>query len=246
MVYWIRPRPSGAQLRPQRAKLGGEDEGVSGRNGPVSTGLTRETLHEVLVPRTGFLREYLDRRIPPSLRSMLAVDDLLQEVWIAAYRNVASFRPHGADALERWLVTIAHSRLVDAVRWARRVKRGGDIRYLRLAGNVRTTFTDALSRVPAACRTPSADAQRIETAHAMLIALERLEERQRRAVELYFLRGRSRQQVAEELQTSEKAVSDLVHRSLMLLRGVLGPAVKYFSDARTADPVDREPAHASD
>jgi RNA polymerase sigma factor (sigma-70 family) len=103
-----------------------------------------------------------------------------------------------------------------------------------------------MARIPGTERTPSRDAHRLETAHAMLIALERLDERQRRAVELYFLRGRSRQQVAEELKTSEKAVSDLVHRGLRLMRGVLGPAVKYFSDARTVDPTEREPAHASD
>lgn len=212
---------------------------------PGPEALTRETLHTVLVPRTNSLREQLDRRIPPSLRGMLAVDDILQEVWIAAYRGVGSFRPHGPDAIDRWLNTIAHSRLVDAVRRARRTKRGGDARYTRAAA-AWSTFTEVLARVPGAERTPSRDAQQTETAHAMLIALEQLDARQRQAVELYFLRGRSRQQVAEELQTSEKAVSALVHRALRLMRGVLGPAVKYFSDARTADPVEREPAHASD
>lgn len=207
--------------------------------------LSSANLHEVLVPRISALRGYLDRHIPPSLRQTLAVDDILQEVWIAAYRTAGNFEPAGRAAVDRWLTTIAHSKLVDAVRRVRRVKRGGDRRYVRDVPTRATSFSSVFSRMRSPGQTPSKDVHLVETAHVMLMALNRLNERQRKAVELQFIHGRTRREIAEELETSEKAVKELVHRGLHLMRGVLGPATKYFTDACSADasPVG-EPAHA--
>ena len=83
-------------------------------------------------------------------------------------------------------------------------------------------------------RTPSKDFHLIETAHVMMLALNRLSDRQRRAVELQFLHGLSRREIAEELETTEKAVKELVYRGLHLMRGILGPATKYFTKGYSA------------
>ena len=71
------------------------------------------------------------------MRHLLVIDDILQEVWIAAYRTITGFQPAGPGAVDRWLITITHSKLVDAVRYARRAKRGGDRRYIRDSPNCR-------------------------------------------------------------------------------------------------------------
>jgi RNA polymerase sigma factor (sigma-70 family) len=219
-----------------------------GRNLTVGTEanfLSRANLHEVLIPRIGLLRGYLDRHIPASLRSTLAADDLLQEVWVAAYRTAANFQPDGPDALDRWLITIAHSKLVDAVRYTRRVKRGGDRRYVREAGSPLTSFSGLFARLQSPQLTPSKDVHLIETTHVMLMALNRLSARQRRAIELQFLHGLSQGEIAEQLETTEKAVKELVCRGLHLMRGILGPATKYFTDSSSDDePSAREPADA--
>jgi RNA polymerase sigma factor (sigma-70 family) len=207
--------------------------------------LSSANLHEVLVPRIGTLRGYLDRHIPLSARQLLTVDDILQDVWVAAYRAAASFEPGGGDAVDRWLTTIAHSKLVDAVRRVRRMKRGGDRRYVRDVQRPATSFSSLFARLRSPDRTPSEDVHLVETAHVMLMALNRLSDRQRRAVELQFLYGLTRREIAEELETSEKAVKELVHRGLLLMRDVLGPATKYFTDACSAEELPAaEPAHA--
>lgn len=192
-------------------------------------------LHEVLVPRVAALRAYLARHIPPSLRRTLTVDDILQEVWVAAYRAAANVECGRQASVDRWLNTIAHSKLVDAVRYVRRLKRGGDRRYVREVASPNTSFSTLFARLQSPGRTPSNDVHLVETAHVMLMALNRLNERQRRAVELQFLHGRSRREIADELDTSEKAVKELVYRGLQQMRDVLGPATKYFTDVGSAD-----------
>jgi len=208
-------------------------------------GLSRATLHRVLIPRIGLLRGYLDKHIPARLGQTVLVDDILQEVWVAAFRTAPGFHAGGPDAVDRWLISIAHSKLVDAVRYARRQKRGGDRRYVREAQSAVTSFSSLFTRLQGAQHTPSQDTHLIETAHTMLMALNQLSARQRRAVELQFLHGSSRREIAAELETTEKAVKELVHRGLQVLRSILGPAAKYFTDASSAEgmPID-EGGHA--
>jgi RNA polymerase sigma factor (sigma-70 family) len=207
--------------------------------------LNQASLHTFLIPRIGLVRGYVDRHIPPSLRSTLTADDILQEVWVAAYRTAGGFRPDGQDALSRWLLTIAHSKLVDAVRHARRLKRGGDRRYVRESQSPFTSFSGLFAQVKAAQQTPSKDAHRVETAHVVLMALRRLNVRQRRAVELQFLHRLSQREIAERLQTTEKAVKALVARGLDRMREILGSAAKYFTDTSSdGEASAKEPAHA--
>jgi RNA polymerase sigma-70 factor (ECF subfamily) len=204
--------------------------------------LNQENLHEVLIPRIGALRAYVDRQLPAGVRPMLAVDDILQDVWIAAYRTAPGFQQLGPDAIDRWLLTIARSKLVDAVRYARRVKRGGDHRYVREMWSRRTSFTRLFTRLASPVRTPSNDAHLVETGHVLLMALSRLGARQREAVELQFIRGLSRREIAARLGTTEKAVKELVHRGLRLIREMLGPATKYFTDANPERDVPSDEA----
>jgi RNA polymerase sigma factor (sigma-70 family) len=202
--------------------------------GTDAGGLSRATLHRVLMPRIGLLRGYLEAHVPASLRSAIVVDDLLQEIWIAAYRTALGFQANGPDALDRWLIRIAHSKLVDAVRYARRRRRGGSRRPVHPAQGA-TSFSDVFTRLQAVQRTPSGEAHLMETAHAMLMALNLLCPRQRRAIELKFLQGFSPSEIAAELRTTEAAVKQLVYRGLEVLRGILGPAAKYFTDASSAE-----------
>jgi RNA polymerase sigma-70 factor (ECF subfamily) len=201
--------------------------------------VTRETLHLELAPRVQRLRLYLSRHIPASLRRTLTADDLLQEVWAAAYRTVEHFQSNRADGIDRWLTTLAHAKLVDAVRTARCLKRGGDWRYTRNLAPRLSSFGGVVFWLQSPQRTPSQTAHLADTAQHILIALEQLSERQRRAVELRYLAGLSRQQIAEELDTTEKAVKALLERGLQQMREVLGPAVKYFTDARSSDEAQK-------
>jgi RNA polymerase sigma factor (sigma-70 family) len=209
--------------------------------GTDAQGLCRATLHRLLKSRIRLLRDYLDERIPESLRQAVLADDILQEVWVAAYRTAPGFQPIGPDAIDRWLIRITHAKLVDAVRYIRRQKRGGDHRHMR-DGQMTATFSTLFARLQAVQRTPSQDAHLVETTHVMLMALNQLTPRQRRAVELHFLQGYSHREIAAELDTTEKAAKELVHRGLRALHDILGPATKYFTDAGSTDGLPADEA----
>lgn len=197
--------------------------------------LNHDSLHLALGQRVGYLREYLRRRMPKSLCHVLSADDLLQEVWIAAYRTVDDFQANEPGAVDRWLITLARTKLIDAVRAARRLKRGGHWQHARYQVNRTSTFAGVFAWLQSPERTPSRDAHLADTAQRILIALERLDDRQRRAVELRYLSGLPRARIAQELGTTEKAVQGLLARGLDRLHELLGPAFKYFTDARSAD-----------
>jgi RNA polymerase sigma-70 factor, ECF subfamily len=204
--------------------------------------LSRETLYRELVPRIGRLRSYLASHIPASLNSLLSPDDLLQDIWVAADANVHSFRATGPDSIDRWLITIARSKLISAVRKLRSARRGGRSPYVRSAGPGTTAFSDVFSRLAAGSRTPSRVAQQVDVAHRVLIGLQRLAPRSRCALELFYLSGWSRRQVAQELGVSESTVKALLHRGREQMREVLGPATLFFTDARTAAEPDGGPS----
>ena len=196
--------------------------------------LDRATLHRELVPHVVRLRQYVQRQVPARLRSTISADDVLQEVWLAAYRTVSTFSPDGPGSVERWLRTIANSKLVDAIRWARRKKRGGDRRNIRDMQRRVSSLSNLFTLVQAPQKTPSSAFSTIENAHAISIALGYLPEDRRRAIYLRHIEGRSHKEIASDMERTEAAVNSLLHNGLRELRVLLGDAAKYFSDARSS------------
>lgn len=196
--------------------------------------LDRESLHRELIPRVARLRRYVHRQVPARLRTVISADDVLQEVWLAAYRTVSSFSPDGPAAVERWLETIANSKLVDSIRWARRQKRGGDRRHIRDIERRVSSLSNLFTRIQSPQKTPSSAFTTIENAHAISIALSCLREDRRRAVYLRHIEGRSQKEIASDMEKTEAAVNSLVYHGLRELRVILGDAAKYFSDAQSA------------
>jgi RNA polymerase sigma-70 factor, ECF subfamily len=207
-----------------------------------AAGLTRDALQVELVRCLPRLRNYLQRHIPAGLRPTLSAEDLLQEVWTAAYRTVEHFRGAGVDAIDRWLNTLAHAKLIDAVRAARCLKRGGDRRYVQWPATRVSSYGGVVRWLKSPQRTPSGTVHLADTAQRILMALAQLSERQRRAVELRYLEGVSRPGIARELDTTERAVKALLERGLERLRDALGSEAKYFTDA---DPPGEVQGHAS-
>jgi RNA polymerase sigma-70 factor (ECF subfamily) len=197
--------------------------------------LSRETLHEELLPRVAWLRRYVHAKIPTRLSATVSADDILQEVWMAAYRTVSTFTPDGPNAVERWLVTIAKSKVVDAIRTARQLKRGGDRRQLRNAQRRLTSFSELFARIQSPQKTPSGEFGAIEVGHAVSIALNLLGEDRRQAIQLHYIEGLSHKEIAGEMGKTEAAVNSLVYNGLRELRSLLGDAAKYFSDIYSSD-----------
>jgi RNA polymerase sigma factor (sigma-70 family) len=223
--------------RPFRSDFRSKPGGV-GMNVAVacrSRRIDEQTLHEALLARINSLRNYVASKTPPRLRHIISPDDILQEVWIAAYRTISTFEANGPNPLDRWLTTIANSKLVDALRAARRLKRGGNRRLVRNAEAPLTSFSDLFAELRSPQQTPSSEFHAVEAAHAVLISLNRLNDSRRQAIEMRFIEGLSHKEIACKMGKSGAAVNSLLFHGLRQLRAMLGDAAKYFSDACSSD-----------
>jgi RNA polymerase sigma factor (sigma-70 family) len=202
--------------------------------------LSHDTLHEELLPRVAQLRQYVHRKIPDRLRAAISPDDVLQEVWMAAYQAVSSFTPDGPGAVERWLMTITNSKVADAIKAERRMKRGGDRYHVRAARERSKSLADLFTRIRSPERTPSGEFGTSEAAQAISIALNALSSDRRRAICMYHIEGRSYRDIARELDKSETTVRGLLYHGRRELRSLLGDAARFFSDvgASEADDLD--------
>ena len=204
---------------------------VANEDGPTS----QETLHEQLVPRIQGLRAYVEGRIPARFRHLILTDEILQEVWVAAYRTLPTFRPTEPDSIDWWLRTIASSKLTDALRTVRCIKRGVNWRRMRSAAGQLTTYSNLFARFESPQKTPSRNVGANEAAHAVRVALDHLSEPRRKAIELRYIRGLAYEEIAHEMGKSQAAVHGLLYHGLRELRSVLGDAARYFSDCRSND-----------
>jgi RNA polymerase sigma factor (sigma-70 family) len=194
-------------------------------------------LQAELLERAERLYRYIESKIPAKFQAVIAPEDVLQEIWIGAMRSFANFNPTRPSALDRWLMGITNHKLIDALKTAARVKRGGNAQIAHAAHDRRTSLTDLFARIASPRRTPSRDAAADEAAHAMQIALSCLPDDRRRAIQMKYLEGRSRQEIACKMRKSEAAVNSLLFHGLRDLRYRLGDVAKFFSNVRSSNGV---------
>lgn len=74
----------------------------------------RGAFDELVAEHSGALRQFLERRVPPE-----GVDDLIQEVWLAAWNALPSFDRR--SAFQTWLCSIGLNKVRDHYRRDRRL-----------------------------------------------------------------------------------------------------------------------------
>ncbi|HPF37714.1 MAG TPA: sigma-70 family RNA polymerase sigma factor [Phycisphaerae bacterium] len=190
-------------------------------------------LDRLLLDHHRGLKSIVDKRIPPTLGAVISADDILQECYAEAYRDIGRFRPDGDNALFRWLCTIAEHRLLDAVRAHRAAKRGGGKAALSdvAAAPGDSAVLAFLNVVFAHDRTPSRSVARHEAADAVQSAIEGLKPEYREAIRLRYLEGRSVGETATIMDKSERSVHKLCSRGIQKLREALGDASRFFSES---------------
>lgn len=197
-----------------------------------------DQLLKLLIREAPALQRQIEHAIPTRFRALLAPEDVLQEVWIAAFRQ-------GADNvrdLHAWLNTVTRATLLRALRDAQALKRGGDRRQIQAALQRSNSLLNLFQQVREDGRTPSGEVSSQEACHAVQVALAALPEERRHAVYLCHIQGLSRRQVAAQLGKSEAAINSLVFQGLRQLRELVGTAADYFSDVRSSElePPDGE------
>ncbi len=166
------------------------------------------------------LRARLLRQMDPVMRSKIEPEDILQQVYLEAFRAIEQFTYQGKDSFLRWMYAILDRKLIDEHRAMRAERRDvrREVKAAARSGN-QTTYVDLMARVMAARTTTPSQVIRKEEALGVLSAcVATLPDHYRDVIQMRFIEGRPVSDVAETLGRSIGSVHMICHRALRQLR----------------------------
>jgi RNA polymerase sigma-70 factor, ECF subfamily len=160
-------------------------------------------------PRLAVLVRY---KLSNALRDRFEVDDILQEVFLEASRDIRSFTYRSPGSFMSWLSRIADHVIADEARmWARQKRDGGEQVRFRSESN-------PLGPDPVDPATPSRILLQNERAERLYTLLEALPPDYRAAILMAKIECLSTDEMAQRLGRSREAASVLLCRALRRLR----------------------------
>jgi len=186
-------------------------------------------LERLLLAHYDHVARYISARLPARLQATQAVEDILQNTFCQAFRDIAQFQPRGDATFGGWLQTIADHRLHDAIKHHDAQKRGGD--WQQISENARddSRALSLLEWIAADEPSPSSIVAREEALQALHVALASLPPDERDAIRLRLLEGCSLEETAVKLGRTPDAIRGLVHRGKQHLHDVMGRASLWFT-----------------
>ncbi|MBC7728341.1 MAG: sigma-70 family RNA polymerase sigma factor [Microbacteriaceae bacterium] len=181
----------------------------------------------VLGDRTAFKRVYdlssshLFAVILRIQRDRDLADELLQEVYVSAWKAAASFDASRAQPMT-WLTHIARNKAIDSLRRAQTQPRTESLQ----AGGDDDDRPDAQARLVDESPGPAALLERASDARQLGHCMEGLSAPQRQSVALAFFDGLSHAEVADQLCQPLGTVKSWVRRALMTLKSCLEKAAQ--------------------
>lgn len=185
-------------------------------------------LCSLLVKHGPDVRGRIAREIPHRWQSVLSDDDILQQTYADAMRDIRKFKLDDRSSFAAWLLIIAKHNLLDAIKMLEADSRGGNQRRIEPAGSDES-FIALYDMLSASSTTPSRLAARNEIKNAIQQAVGKLPDAYRQVVSMYDIEGRSVQEVADALGRSCGAVFMLRARAHARLREEMETASKYLS-----------------
>jgi RNA polymerase sigma-70 factor (ECF subfamily) len=152
-------------------------------------------------------------KLSPRSRELSEVDDVVQETYLRAFRDVDRFTYQTPGSFLRWLSSIADHVIVDQVRYRNRDRRAGEEVPFRSQSN-------PLGPEPVDTRTPSRLLGQQEAVERLLERLNGLPEDYRQAILLAKIQGLSTAEMAECLGKSREQVALLVYRAVKRFRSL--------------------------
>lgn len=177
-----------------------------------------DALSELLERSHSRLAATLKARVGKRYLGAIDVEDVLQVTYIEAFLDIGEFRRAANGSVFNWLLAIARSNLIDAIRALRRKRRPDPNKRIR---NVGDSYIELLLQLGTAPTTPSEDACRGEARDAVEGALKLLPPDYALVVRRHDLEGLPASAVAEEMRRSVPAVYMLKARAHDRLRRVL-------------------------
>ncbi len=189
----------------------------------------RTALERLLLDHYAPLAAHVSRRLPPSIQSVVGVEDVVQQTYALVFQSIEHFEHREDVTFLSWLIAIADNRLRDVIRALHRKKRGGDHRRLRgvpddKAGNA----ADLVDVLAGRSHTASHSLARREAIQAIQVALAGLPEEYRQAIEHRYFDGYTLEQTAALMDRTTGAVRCLLDRAKKRLRYALVRASLYL------------------
>ncbi len=188
-----------------------------------------QALSQLLEEHGPAVRRRLVGAIPRRWQSLLSEDDVLQQTYVDAFRDIGRFVGDEGRAFEAWLHTLAKRNMLDGIKMLEADKRGGDRRRIE-PGSREESMVALYEVLSGTITTPSRKAARNEAAGALKKALESLPTAYCQVIELYDLEGRQIEEVAAVLKRSSGATYMLRSRAHRLLCEIMGTQSKYLSE----------------
>ena len=142
-------------------------------------------------------------------------EEITQDVFLKVHERMGQFK--GAASAKTWITRIAINASLDFLRKKSRIKRGGGTIVRSLDDSQRETALHDFDH-------PGYALEQREAVANIYRALNRLPPKQKTAIILLKVEGRSQAETAELMNTTTKAVESLFQRGKRALRSLLGSA----------------------
>ncbi len=142
-------------------------------------------------------------------------EEIAQEVFLSIHKNLASFE--GKSSVETWIYRITVNKSIDFLNAKNRQKRNfffKAIRYDNPDNNIETGHFDH----------PGVQLEQKESVQTIFSAINQLAEKQKTVIILLKIENRTQKEVAEIMNTTEKAVESLYQRAKTKLKKLLDQA----------------------
>ena len=188
----------------------------------------RLALGQLLLLHAPSLSRLITARLPPEFASVASVDDVLQDTFVEAFRDIRRFVPRENGTFGGWLATIAEHQVLATLDRLRAQKRRG--KRQRAAGTDRraSSAVELVELLSDSRNRPSSEVGKHEAALAVRVAVAGLPQAQQDAVRLHHLEGKSIDETAAELSRPPGAVRGLLQRARKSLRDTLGRSSRWF------------------
>ncbi len=177
------------------------------------------------------LGAYLKSSFSSDLWTWTSPEDILQDVFVRAFRGVTKIEVCGSLAFLAWLKTIARRRVLTLIKAHDAAKRGAGRRQIMERDGTHTAATLILDRIAGTDASPSLIVRRKEALSVVIKAIENLPPDYRQLVQLRYVDGLSVPEIAARINKSEGAVKMGMRRAIDSMRAALSSKFGNFPSA---------------
>lgn len=183
----------------------------------------REAFDSLFSEHAAPLRLFVRYRMGRRVRSAMESVDLVQEVYMGAFRAFSTFQGKTQRDFYNWLCGIATHRISDERRKIEAIKRGGAAKFARTKS---TSSGSPLDRVEGQGPGPKTLAVLREDGEQMEECFSQLSERDQEVIGLRQFEGLNAKETADRMQINENHVNVLYFRAMQKWRELLEKKAK--------------------